>query len=270
MPFQRPTLPYANINLPNSNRYTVLSDSATPRPPSAEMVDGDINYLIDTANALEVQIGEVVAGNIPGSDDPNNANLLLTTDGGGNLSWIQVGQNQYENASITSVAIANSAVNTNNIVPGCINNVLLSPQCVQQVNLDIASVGTNQLQNACITATKMGDNSVLSNSIAERSVYFSKTNTIYGLIAIPSMAILVNNNGFISSAIYNNVGDYDIVIDNPGNINVAIGSIYSQSANVFMRLVSGIGQTFRIGSFSQDGVTRQDPSVFSFTCYFVQ
>ena len=53
MPFQRPILPYNNETLPNSNRYEVLSNLANQLPPTAEMLDADVNYLIDMGNTLE-------------------------------------------------------------------------------------------------------------------------------------------------------------------------------------------------------------------------
>lgn len=163
MPFQRPTLPYNNVSLPNSNRYTALSNSGTPRPPTAEMVDADINYLVDTANILEEQINDVEAGAIPGSNNPNNANRLLTTDGDPDdptLSWIKVGQNQYEDGSIPTVALANQAVTSDKIQLGSIVNNLIAPN----------AIGTDNIINENITSAKLAASSVINSKIAPLAI----------------------------------------------------------------------------------------------------
>ena len=225
MPFQRPTLPYNNISLPNSNRYTSLSNSGTPRPPTAEMVDADINYLVDTANILEEQINDVAAGAIPGSNNPNNANHLLTTNGDPDnpiLSWIKVGQNQYEDGSISSRALANQAVATNNIQLGAITNPLIAPN----------SVGTNNLLNDSVSTAKIADSAVIHSKIADQNVITSKlgdgavTNSKLSPLSITSdkLAALAVTNNKIGPLAVSNEKLQDSSVTNNKIANLTVGT----------------------------------------------
>ena len=159
MPFQRPILPY-NETLPNSNRYEVLSNLANQLPPTAEMLDADVNYLIDMGNTLEQQIINIVAGNIPGSNNPLNANLFLTTDGASNLSWSLVRSNQYADLSINNNAIANSAISSRTIQDGAIITSLIAPQAVTG-----SKIADNTITNNNILDNSIGGGKILANSI---------------------------------------------------------------------------------------------------------
>ena len=70
--FRRPNLPYINISLPNDKRYQLLTRS-NRRPPTDEMIDTDINYIIDQLNVLDLQMDGITFGAIPGISIPENA-----------------------------------------------------------------------------------------------------------------------------------------------------------------------------------------------------
>ena len=74
MKYKRPKIPYEGKAMPNNMRYQILTQNH--QPPTAEMLDGEMNYCIDSMNALDKSIEEVVVGKLPGSDDPANANKL--------------------------------------------------------------------------------------------------------------------------------------------------------------------------------------------------
>lgn len=166
MPFQRPTLPYDNVNLPNSDRYRELHNRNAP--PSAEMLDADSNYSIDALNVLEGQIAEIEAGILVGSNDPANANLVPTTDGNGNISWIKVGAAQYQNSSITNVALGAGAVLTNNIGPGAITAPLIAPQAV--TNDKIVSITGDKVSINTLPGDRLFDQTIPGSKIAPLAI----------------------------------------------------------------------------------------------------
>jgi hypothetical protein len=170
MPFQRPNLPYANVSLLNSNRYEALTNSATPRPVPYQALDGDTNYLIDTANNLQIQIDGLVVGILPGSDSPDNANLFPTTDGNSNISWILVGQDQLANGAVTQLALANNSVGTPQLQNVCVTAAQIAVLSVTQDKLGLGSVGTNQLQNASVTGAKIANNTITAAQIAGTTI----------------------------------------------------------------------------------------------------
>ncbi len=171
MPFQRPNLPYAPITaLPNGNRYQNLTESASPRPVPFQALDGDINYLVDILNNLQVQINGLVVGVLPGANNPLNANILVTTDGAGNISWITVGPVQITPASITQACMANSSIGTPQLQNACITTPQLSNLCVTQGILDLASVGTSQLIDANVTGAKLANQTILQANMANNSI----------------------------------------------------------------------------------------------------
>lgn len=125
MTYMRPDLPYDNnAALPNTNRYSLLSDLKLP--PTAQMFDADFNYLIDSDNDLQLQIDNLAAGSLPGSSDPLNANRLLTTDGAGNILWVQVTNQNLSNACIDTNNYIDSSITTPKIQNGAITKAKIS------------------------------------------------------------------------------------------------------------------------------------------------
>lgn len=169
MPYHRPDLPYANIPLPNSQRFENLS--LNDRPPTGAMMDQELDYQIDTLNQLQTQIDDLAAGNIPGSDDPNNANYLLTTDGNGNLSWVLVGTAQLADQSVVQEKLGLQSVGTAQYEDGSIPNSALGPQCVGTSNYVLQSVGTNQITPGAINTSLLADLAVSANKLAVAAVY---------------------------------------------------------------------------------------------------
>lgn len=170
MPYSRPKIPYANVPLPYSTRYQDLENLSPNTPPSGAMLDGDFDYLIDTNNALAQLIADIVAGNIPGSEDPNNAGKLTTTDGEGNISWIFVDTDQLAPQAVTQDKLGIGSVGGPQLQDGSIPNSKLGPQCVNTGNYALYSIGTNQIKDKAITGPKIGDNEVQTNNYAPLSI----------------------------------------------------------------------------------------------------
>ena len=110
MKYKRPKIPYEGKAMPNNTRYQILTQNH--QPPTADMLDGEMNYCIDSMNALDKSIQAVVAGNIDGSDNPDNRNKVLKTDGAGNLSWVQAGEEQLLNQGVTTPKLRDRSVTT--------------------------------------------------------------------------------------------------------------------------------------------------------------
>jgi hypothetical protein len=80
----RPDLPYDAVSKHNDNRYGLLA--SRDKPPTAQMLDADFDYVIDSLDNLSKNIEDAVAGNIPGYDEDANNRKFLTTDGN-SLGW---------------------------------------------------------------------------------------------------------------------------------------------------------------------------------------
>ena len=105
----RPSLPYTpDQSLPNNQRFDLLGK----RPPTAQMLDAEFNALTDDINMLAAGINDVQAGNIPGSDDPLNANKVLKTDGQVTLSFTLINSAQLSPNSIVEAALSPQSVTT--------------------------------------------------------------------------------------------------------------------------------------------------------------
>lgn len=146
--YKRPDVPYEGESLPNNKRYELLTQSK--RPPTAEMLDGEMNYVVDSMNDLDGKINAVQAGAIPGSREPLNADKVLKTDGAGNLSWIEV----------TDEQIQDTAVITSKIAPGAITTDKLGN----------ASVTTNKIYDQNVTNEKLIDGAVTNNKIKDATI----------------------------------------------------------------------------------------------------
>lgn len=87
--YKRPTGAYAGqANLPNRQKYQ--NDETNGVEISAEKVDGDINYVVDSLNALNDDVNTVAAAAIPGASVSTNINKFPVTDGAGTITWSQV------------------------------------------------------------------------------------------------------------------------------------------------------------------------------------
>lgn len=144
----RPTeIPYIPQQiLPNYNRYEALLNF----PPTAQQFDGDMNAIIDFINILANAVNETVAGILPGSNDPENANKLPTTDGDGNISWTFVTALNLEPNAVPTAAIQDAAVTTSKI--------------------QIGGVGTQQLADLGVTTQKIGTAAITGPKLAASSV----------------------------------------------------------------------------------------------------
>ena len=132
--YSRPSLPYAPLqSLPNDRRFVNLT--TLQQPPTAEMFDAELNAILDKINILAGAVNEVVAGNIPGSDNPDNAGKFLVTDGAGNLSFILAG--------------------SDNIALNAISTALLQNQAVTQAKIGDGAVGLDQLAVGAVNVSKM-------------------------------------------------------------------------------------------------------------------
>lgn len=180
---ERPNLPYEARPKRNSQRYQLLS--ARDQPPTAEMMDGDADYMIDSMDVLSQDIQNVQAGAIIGSDSPQNASKVLTTDGN-TVGWTFVRTNNIENAAITKDKIAPSAVTSTRIQEGSVTNAKLAPLAVGIGNLKENSVGVRQIVNKNVTREKIADLAVSTLQLNNLSVTTEKLGT--GSVTAPKMA----------------------------------------------------------------------------------
>jgi hypothetical protein len=191
--FARPTLPYQNESRPNDNRYQVLT-KALGAPPTDIILDADFNFLIDCVNQLDLDIQGVVAGNIPGSDDPDNANMVVTLDGNGNLPLKLISDVNCEVDSISGNKIIPESITNDRLQDGAITGGKISPLAIisskiadnavrgnhiedlaiEEDKIDTSAVTTSKLANESVTTIKLGNLSVTTAKLADLSVSTGK------------------------------------------------------------------------------------------------
>lgn len=171
--FQRPILPYENESLQNDKRYQLLTRS-TERPPTDEMLDTDINYLIDAVRQLDEDIAIIEAGIIQGSDDPENANLLVTTDGAGNVSWTDVSDENVRDESISASKFIPGTITALQMMDGTLTAPKLAPNCVTTIKMLDFNVTANKLAPDAVTTIKILDENVTTPKIADEAVTAQK------------------------------------------------------------------------------------------------
>lgn len=182
MTYARPNIPYAEKALPNNTRYESLTQQK--RPLSAKTLDGEINYVVDSLNDLETKINNAVIGKIPGSSEIGNKDKLVTNDGTGNLSWIEVTTAQLQDRSVTR----------DKIYPGAVG----------AQELDTASVTTDKIYDQNITTTKIKDGAIDNNKIAPLTI--DGEAKIKGG-SIPANKIKGQPNSYGIMSIFNGVGN---------------------------------------------------------------
>lgn len=164
---ERPNLPYEAKPKRNSQRYQLLS--ARDQPPTAEMLDGDADYVIDSMDVLSQDIQNVQAGAIIGSDNPDNANKLLTTDGN-SVAWTLIRSDNMEDTAVTRTKLGTGAVSTNKLEDGAVTNPKLGLLAVAQGNMKDNSVGSNQIIDKNVTTKKLADRAATEDKIADLAI----------------------------------------------------------------------------------------------------
>jgi len=167
----RPNLPYTpDQSLPNNRRFDLLGR----RPPTAETFDAELNALTDDVNLLAAAINEVEAGNIPGSDNPLNANKVIKTDGEGHLSFTLIHSHQLAAGAVVEAALAAQSVTTTKLGDGSVNQNKMAADCVATTNLLDGAVTTVKIEASAVTTDKIADEAIDSGKIGDGAVTTEK------------------------------------------------------------------------------------------------
>ncbi|MCE3269324.1 MAG: Microcystin dependent protein [Burkholderiales bacterium] len=140
--YQRPRIPYAAQPLINNARYSLIT--SMKKSISADDLDGDINYLIDSLNNLYEVVQDINAGILDGANDPENIGKFPVTDGANVISWTKITEDYFSAECIPTEALQ----------PGCVD--------------------TDQLADGSVTNDKIGEGEVDNNSIENNNLSFNK------------------------------------------------------------------------------------------------
>jgi len=171
--FTRPQFPYDANSLANNDRFQVLT-RALNAPPTDIMLDSELNALTDYANILDVKIEGLIAGTLPGVDDPNNTNFLVSTDGT-NQIWtlltdqnVQIGSvngNKLIDSSVTAQQLQNGTVTSGKIAANTILSTNLADLSVTTPKIALQAVTAGQILNNTITLAQIAHNTITTNQI---------------------------------------------------------------------------------------------------------
>ena len=163
----RPSLPYTPLqSLPNNRRFDLLGQ----RPPTAQMLDAEFNSLQDDVNLLAQGINDVQAGNIPGADDPLNANKVLKTDGQGTLSFTLINSHQLAPNAIVEAALAPESVTTPKIGEGAVTSSKIANESILTRHLQANTVETDKIADRAVTTAKIANAAVTTLHLASGAV----------------------------------------------------------------------------------------------------
>jgi len=167
----RPNLPYTpDQSLPNNSRFDLLGR----RPPTAEMFDAELNALTDDVNRLAAAINEVEAGNIPGSDNPLNANKVIKTDGEGHLSFTLIHSHQLAAGAVVEAALAVQSVTSTKLGDGAVSQDKMAADSVATGNLVDGAVVSAKIADGAITTDKIAEGAIDSDKIGDGAVTTDK------------------------------------------------------------------------------------------------
>jgi microcystin-dependent protein len=167
--FHRPDFSYQAESLPNSNRFSVLTN-ALKEPVPAKILELEINYAIDSLRKLDKAISLIIPGNIAGADDPANANMVVTTDGLGNLPFKLISNENCQVGSISGDKLIPSSVTALQIGNGQVSTAKLAAESVTTPKIDDEAVTEDKLADGSVTTRVLHDESVTSDKIAAKAV----------------------------------------------------------------------------------------------------
>lgn len=168
MTYTRPSLPYANEALPNAKRYTDLANN--DRPPTAEMFDGDIDYLIDTVNVQQGLIEGVAAGIIPGAENPANVGKVPILASPNVYSFAYIDTEQLSPQAVTTDKINLGAVRGPQIQDGSIPHPKLAPGSVGTTNYIAGSIPTVAIADNAVTSPKLPNDVIIERHYSPLSI----------------------------------------------------------------------------------------------------
>lgn len=197
--FHRPNLDYQAESLPNNNRFIILTNSLNA-PVSAKIFELEINFVIDSLRKLDNDISLIIPGNISGSNNPANANMVLTTDGQGNLPFklitnencqtgsisgsklipssvtsLQIGDgevvtNKIPSNAITTAKIADEAITEDKLMDFSVTNRVLADDSVDRNKIGFQAVGTEEIDDDSITTAMLKDGIITTQKIVDSNI----------------------------------------------------------------------------------------------------
>ena len=227
MKYKRPHIPYEGKAMPNNTRYQILTQNH--QPPTAEMLDGEMNYCIDSMNDLDQAIQEVVAGNIDGSDNPDNRNKVLKTDGAGNLSWVFAGEDQLAEQGVTATKIRDAAVKTAKIDNLQVTTEKINDSAIVTAKILDANITETKLANNAVTTAKIADGNVTTTKVANQAIVTDKIADNAVTTAKMTDANVTTAKVANAAITYNKIGN-DVVL-NVMKLIFPVGAVYITFAN---------------------------------------
>jgi len=210
--FTRPAAAYDSTSV-TTNKDKYQNDDASEVAIDAPKVDGDINNLIDAVNALDDDVGAVVAGALPSQS--GNSGKMITTNGT-TASWVFV----------DTANIAADAITADEIQDGSVNAAELNTNAVTTVKIADANVTTAKIADDAVTLAKL-DAGTAGNLIT------------YDASGDPAAVLTGSTNQVLTS---NGAGAAPTFQDlNPGLTLLATASA---SASASVEFTSGIDSTY--------------------------
>lgn len=168
----RPAIPYDSEKLPNYNRYNNLGN----KPPTAAMIDGDLNSVIDNINIVINGVNGLEVGAIPGSDDVANAHKILSTTGAA-LEWRLLTDENIEPGGISAISILENTITGGDhgkICASAITNFNIADNAVITQKINGLAVTTEKINNAAVTTEKINNLAVSDAKVANNSINITK------------------------------------------------------------------------------------------------
>jgi hypothetical protein len=190
----RPDINYANTPKKNATQFQTEYGNV-PIPP--KIFDANFDFLVDSLDAISIQLDGIVAGIIPGTDILTNQNKVLTCDGMGATPW--------------------NFITNPNLAPNCIIGSNIRPQVIDgSFHIITGSIISDAINSM--------DGSKIINGTLLGGAFNPLTNISVANIAASNITLAANMN----------VGGNIVVAGEIDSISATIGSLVAgliQSTN---------------------------------------
>lgn len=264
--FQRPGLPYDNEALQNDKRYQIITRT-NERPPTDVMFDTDFNYLIDAVRQLDTDIAGVSAGILPGADDPDNANFLPTTDGAGNITWVDISDENIRDESISASKLIPQTITDNELMDASVVTDKIAPDAVTTNKILDFNVTTEKIADDAVTTDKIDDEAITTRKIAVGNVTTSKIadlNVTTSKIAVGNVTTVKLEDQAVTTA---KIADGNVTTSKIADASITLPKM---AANIIKIAASKADQIAGTSNnvYTNPAVQQNHPSAAKFWCIF--
>jgi hypothetical protein len=167
--FHRPGVNYVPESRPNDQQFKIYTSNLKRGIPD-KVFDGQLGYLVDRLNDIDIRIDGISFGSLPGVADPINFGKLVTPDGAGSSTWSFVSAANVLDESLPGIKLIPQAITERELMDGGIISSKVQQRAIITSLLDDEAVTTEKISEGAVTKDKIAPGAVGSDEMADGSV----------------------------------------------------------------------------------------------------